>query len=111
MCLEHVAYAVAARVLEEELPEAEAALPSSTEEPQQSEGTDAAPADESAVPEPEIPTAEPAPEPTPTPTPAPTRMPMFDIIDGRTIGNATPQKVAEEIAAIRAAEKAETAEA
>ncbi len=33
------------------------------------------------------------------------------IIDGRTIGNATPQKVAEEIAAIRAAEKAETAEA
>ncbi|MCR5300714.1 MAG: NAD(P)H-dependent oxidoreductase subunit E [Erysipelotrichaceae bacterium] len=33
------------------------------------------------------------------------------IIDGRTIGNATPQKVAEEIAAIRAAEKVETAEA
>ena len=45
----------AARVQEEELPEAEAALPSSTEEPQQSEGTDAAPADESAVPEPSLP--------------------------------------------------------
>ena len=77
----------AARVQKEELPEPEAALPSSTEEPHQSEGTDAAPADEAAVPEPEIPTAEPAPEPTPTPTPTPepTRMPMFDIIDGKTI--------------------------
>ena len=73
----------AARVQEEELPEAEAALPPSAEEPLQSEGT--AVADEAAVPDPEISTAEPAPEPTPTPTPEPTRMPMFDIIDGRTI--------------------------
>ena len=71
----------AAQVQENEIPEVEAALPSLAEERQQSEGTNAA--DESAVPKTEIPTAEPSP--APTPTPEPTRMPMFDIIDGKTI--------------------------
>jgi len=75
----------AARIQEEELPEAEAALPPSAEEPQQSEGTDAAPADDATVPNPEKPAPEPTPTPTPTPEPTPTPMPMFDIIDGRTI--------------------------
>ena len=75
----------AARVQEEELPEAEAALPPSAEETQQSEGTDAAPADDATVPNPEKPAPEPTPTLTPTPEPTPTPMPMFDIIDGRTI--------------------------
>ena len=75
----------AARVQEEELPEAEAALPPSAEVPQQSEGTDAASADDATVPGPEKPAAEPTPTLTPTPEPTPTPMPMFDIIDGRTI--------------------------
>ena len=74
-----------AQVQEEKLPEAEAALPSSAEESQQNEGADAV--EESTVPETEIPIAEPSPEPTSTPEPTPeaTPMPMFDIIDGRTI--------------------------
>lgn len=74
-----------AQVQEEKLPEAEAALPSSAKESQQNEGADAV--EESTVPETEIPIAEPSPEPTSTPEPTPeaTPMPMFDIIDGRTI--------------------------
>ena len=67
----------AAQMQKEELVEAEAALPSSTEEPQQTDWTDTAAATESVMLENEMPTAEPSLEPTP--------MPMFDIVDGRTI--------------------------
>ncbi len=67
--------------VQEELSEAEATLPSTTEETQQTDGTDAAAVDESAVTEAGTLPAESSPEPTPESTP----MPMFDIIDGRTI--------------------------
>lgn len=67
--------------VQEELSEAETTLPSTTEETQQTDGTDSAAVDESALTEVGILPAESSPEPMPEPTP----MPMFDIIDGRTI--------------------------
>ena len=67
--------------VQEEVSEAETTLPSTTEETQQTDGTDSAAVDESALTEVGILPAESSPEPMPEPTP----MPMFDIIDGRTI--------------------------
>ncbi len=77
----------ASHMQEQEIPDAEEAQSSSTEAIKQTDGTDPGAVTESDLPETEMTTPEPSPEPVldPTPTPEPTRMPMFDIVDGRTI--------------------------
>ena len=99
----------------EELPEAEAVPAPEPEEPAE-EAETVSDTDEpgenaplpsetlSPLPEDEVPLPEPVPESTPTPTatpiPTPTTMPMFDIIDGRTIYLSITEEEFIEIAGI-----------